>query len=67
MSYRLRPYSELPGILKAAARKAWKDSAEGDGYKYKTLDGALIERIPTLENLGDAYAWYVIDPANLIH
>ena len=43
---KFRPYAQLPSILKAAARTRWSDAADGDGWLYKTLDGALLDRIP---------------------
>lgn len=66
-SYKLRPYSELPGILKAAARTAWDAAGATDGYLYKTLSGSLIERLESPEMPDEAYVWSILDPANLIH
>lgn len=43
---KFRPYAQLPGILKAANRARWNDATDGDGYLYRTCDGALIDRIP---------------------
>jgi len=65
--YKVRKFETLPGVFKAAARTAWRDAKQGDGYLYKTLAGSLVERIPTPEVLGDEYIWDVIDPAGLIH
>lgn len=46
MNLKFRPYSQLPGLLRAAARTRWPDAHDQDGWLYKTCDGALIDRIP---------------------
>jgi len=43
---KFRTYAQLPGILKAFARSQWSDAGEGDGWLYRTYDGALTGRIP---------------------
>lgn len=43
---KFRPYAQLPGILKAAARTRWVDADNGDGWLYRTYNGALTDRIP---------------------
>jgi len=65
--YKVRKFETLPGVFKAAARTAWRDAKQGDGYLYKTLGGELIERISAPGVLDDEYVWSVIDPAGLIH
>jgi len=65
--YEVRAYAALPGILKAAARAAWRDAKHHDGYVYKTLEGSLIERMPAPQIPDEEYVWNVIDPAGLLH
>lgn len=42
---KFRPYAQLAGVLKAAARARWSNATDGDGYLYRTCDGALLDRI----------------------
>lgn len=63
-SIKLRPYSQLPNILKVAALARWSGTVMGDGWLYRTgIDEQLVGRVPDTSSRSVAE---IIDPLRIL-